>query len=81
MYSEITSLEMSISFDKLTAKQLICECLDVCTAVLKDLAGIYAQSSSEQSPFAASYNDFYGIINWVLEPSKLEWLFSTCSAR
>jgi hypothetical protein len=37
---------MSISFDKLSAKQLICECLDLSTSVLKDVANIYKASKN-----------------------------------
>jgi|JI6StandDraft_1071083.scaffolds.fasta_scaffold644824_1 hypothetical protein len=80
MYSEIASLEMSISFDKLSAKQLICECLDISTMVLKDLANIYKHSQNEPPQFTSNYNDFYSIINWVLDPNKLEPLLSTSVA-
>lgn len=77
MYSEIASLEMSISFDKLSGKQLICECLDIATAVLKDLANIYKHSLNEPPQFSAEFNDFYNIVNWVLDPNRLDPLLST----
>lgn len=71
MYSEIASLEMSISFDKLSPKQLICECLDMATAVLKELIHLYHSSKNEEMPFNSNSNDFYKILNFVLEPAML----------
>jgi hypothetical protein len=71
MYSEIASLEMSISFDKLSPKQLICECLDMATAVLKELISYYHSSKNEEMPFNSNINDFYKILNFVLEPAML----------
>ena len=52
MLGQVKNLEMSVSIDMLSPKQLICDCLDLTSNTIKELLSLYYHNTQQNNPFS-----------------------------
>ena len=48
---QIENFDTSINIEKLSPKQLLCECIDLATAMLKEIVDTYTKNNDLKSPY------------------------------